>query len=291
MAHRRPDKAQQYLPPFRKMIERLLAVGRNADGVWFHDLDTVKGVPITPRPVHCWGYLYNAVHATFQLTGERGFRNEVERAMTAVARKPTYLFDDNPPVKTWKADAYSDSVESALVLLKYAPNAELEPGIDMAVAKIRAYIRPSGLVEGWHGDGNTIRTLLMFALWKSQGVRVEPWRPDLKLGAVSDGTRLLITIASDAPWSGSLVFDYPRHRVHWGMRENYPRLNEWPEWYVVEDDSRYFVSKDGTAKTVRIGAELRQGLGLEVTAGKPMIVEVTHGGLPPYGATRSVDRN
>ena len=43
---------------------------------------------------------------------------------------------------------------------------------------------PDGIIEGWHGDGNFVRTSLMFALWKSQGVTVAALASRRSPGAV-----------------------------------------------------------------------------------------------------------
>ncbi len=130
--HARPDKAAQYKPAFIRMIDRLLAVGRTADGVWHHDIDIVTGIPIASRHAHCWGYMFNGVYTAYMATGEPRFREAVERAINTVATKPDYLFDETPPVKWWSADSYSDAIESALVLMNRVPNPALPAQIDIA---------------------------------------------------------------------------------------------------------------------------------------------------------------
>ena len=130
--HARPDKAAQYRPAFIRMIDRLLAVGRTADGVWHHDIDIVTGKPIANRHAHCWGYMFNGVYTAYMATGEPRFREAVERALATVTRTPTYLFDETPPVAWWSADSYSDAIESALVLLNRMPTPGLPEQIDIA---------------------------------------------------------------------------------------------------------------------------------------------------------------
>ena len=51
--------------------------------------------------------------------------------------------------------------------------------------------QPDGIVEGWHGDGNFARTALMYGLWKTQGARLSPWKPYLRLGAVASEKPIL----------------------------------------------------------------------------------------------------
>jgi len=281
--HARPDKAAQYRPAFIKMIDRLLAVGRNADGVWHHDIDIVTGKPIAGRHAHCWGYMFNGVYTAYMATGEPRFREAVERALATVTRTPTYLFDETPPVAWWSADSYSDAIESALVLLNRLPTPGLPEQIDIATTKMLDVVRPDGIVEDWHGDGNTIRTGLMYVMWKTQGARLEPWSPEVHLGAQRNGASVLLSVTADRAWSGRVHFDYPRHRDHLHLPINYPRLNEWPEWFTVEHDRRYEVKVGDAAPIQRLGAELVQGLPMTLREGESVRIRVSDGGAPPYG--------
>ncbi|AMY08213.1 hypothetical protein LuPra_01406 [Luteitalea pratensis] len=281
--HARPDKAAQYRPAFIRMIDRLLAVGRTADGVWHHDIDIVTGKPIANRHAHCWGYMFNGVYTAYMATGEPRFREAVERALGTVTRTPTYLFDETPPVAWWSADSYSDAIESALVLLNRIPTPGLPEQIDIATAKMLDVVRPDGIVEDWYGDGNTIRTALMYVMWKAQGARLEPWNPQVHLGAERDGSSVLLSVTADRAWAGRVHFDYPRHRDHLHLPINYPRLNEWPEWFTVEHDRRYEVRVGDGPPAARLGAELVQGLALTLKEGESVRIRVNDGGAPPYG--------
>ncbi len=280
--HVRPDKAREYRPAFVRMIDRLLEVGRNADGVWHHDIDIMTGAPLADRHAHCWGYMFNGVYTAYLTTGEARFKEAVERALATVTSTPTYLFDPQPPVEWWSANSYSDAIESALVLHNRMPTPGLPDRIDAAVTKMLDVVRPDGIVEDWHGDGNTIRTALMYVMWKSQGARLEPWHPGVHLGAERSDSGVRLGIEAEADWSGTLHFDHPRHRDILHLPINYPRLNEWPEWFTVEHDRRYSV-RIGDDESVRIGAELVQGLPVTLRAGDTITIEVTDGGDAPYG--------
>lgn len=282
-SHVRPDKAAAYEPAFVKMIDRLLEVGRTPDGVWHHDIDIVTGKPIANRHAHCWGYMFNAVYTAYMTTGEARFREAVERAIATVVRTPDYLFDETPPVAWWSADSYSDAIESALVLMNRLPNPALGEQIDVATTKMLDRIRPDGIVEDWHGDGNTIRTALMYTMWKTQGARLEPWDRRTHLGAVRDGGTTTLVVEAEAPWSGLVRFDHLRHRDHLHLPINYPRLNEWPEWFTVEPDRRYRVVIGTGAPVDRLGAELVQGIPVTLKAGETLRIAVTDGGAAPYG--------
>jgi hypothetical protein len=54
--------------------------------------------------------------------------------------------------------------------------------------------RGRGIVEGGYADGNFNRTSLMYALWKTQGTSVRPWRADVRFGAVRQGEGVALAI-------------------------------------------------------------------------------------------------
>ncbi len=69
-------------------------------------------------------------------------------------------------------------------------------------------------------------------------------------------------------------FDTPRHRLHMRLPLNYPRLNEFPEWFTADPDATYRVRVDGGAWRTVGGAELARGLALTASPGATCEVEV-----------------
>jgi hypothetical protein len=248
------------------MIDRLLETGRNADGVWITSID-FSGKPVDTRVAHCWGYLFKPVYVAHLISGERKYRDAVERAIRAVTEHPRYLFDETGAGRNWGANAYSDSLESALVLLNRLPDARFEEAIDAGIRKMLDRQKDNGIIEDWYGDGNYIRTALMYAFWKTQGASLHPWSSRVHLGASREGPQLNLELIADVAWQGRLRFDASRHRDHWNMAINYPRLNEYPEWFTVEGDALYDLRIDGAPARVHLGAELLRGLPLAVKAG------------------------
>ena len=57
-------------------------------------------------------------------------------------------------------------------------------------------------------------------------------------------------------------FDYARHRRILNFDRNYVRLNEFPEWFTVDENTLYRVSPGGDASRalVRLGSELIEGV-------------------------------
>jgi hypothetical protein len=135
--------------------------------------------------------------------------------------------------------------------------------------------RPDGIIGGWHGDGNFARTAIMYALWKQQGVTLQPWREDVRLGAVREDGTLQLQLTADRPWTGRLVFDPPRHRTILHLPQDYPRINQFQEWFTVDADRTYRVSRAGGAPQSCAGQLLLAGLAVDLqTANEPLLIIV-----------------
>lgn len=251
---------ERYREPFTQLVHHLLDVGLNEDGLWYTSiaLDTLD--PADARHAHCWGYLFNGVYTAHLITGEPRFRDATMHALKTVVEKPAiYLDDPDGSGRNYGSNAYSDALESAIVFRNRFPDVVDEGVLDTCVKRFLARQREDGIIEDWYGDGNYVRTALMYALMKSQGTWVEPWREDLRLGALPDRDGILLVLECDQPWEGRIRFDVPRHQYVFNMPVNYPRLNEWPEWYTVELDQLYAVTMD-SEELIRSGGELAQGL-------------------------------
>jgi len=130
------------------------------------------------------------------------------------------------------ADEYADSIEGAINLYNRERVESATEWIDSEIRDMWSVQQPDGVVEGWHGDGNSARTAIMYALWKTQGLTVQPWRTDVRLGAVQHGDGLCVSLIAGEPWSGKLVFDKPRHKLQMHLPIDYPRINQFPEWFT-----------------------------------------------------------
>ena len=60
-------------------------------------------------------------------------------------------------------------------------------------------------------------------------------------------------------------FDYARHRRVLNLDKNYVRLNEFPEWYAVDENTLYRVrSQSGdVAERILLGSELIAGIRMD----------------------------
>jgi len=165
-------------------------------------------------------------------------------------------------------DGYADALESGINLYNREPVPELKDWIDSEMKIMWGMQKENGLVGGWHGDGNFSRTAIMYALWKSQGVHCSPWQKDIRIGSESRDGCLYTVITTDNNFKGSLRFDYPRHRDILQLPIDYPRINQFPEWFTAEADVRYNLRsniKDLNGKFR--GEDLVSGLSFELSAG------------------------
>jgi len=68
-----------------------------------------------------------------------------------------------------------------------------------------------------------------------------------------------LNVSADAGWIGRILLDCPRHRTNVRLPLNYPRLNEFPEWFTVVASENYDVSVASDEPRRMTGAELLPG--------------------------------
>jgi hypothetical protein len=129
-----------------------------------------------------------------------------------------------------RMDGYADSLEGAINLHNREPIPSAAAWIDSEIRTMWSFQKDDGVIEGWHGDGNFARTSLMYALWKTQGLHIDPWRADVRLGAVRDDDRLLISLSADQPWSAN-CFRSAAARDYLRCRSLPPRISQFSSGY------------------------------------------------------------
>ena len=228
VARTRPDKHAAYREPLHAMYDRILEVGVNTNGLFHTAIDPVSGEVLDATPTDNWGYNLDGMYAVWLVDGAERYRDATRRALGSLQEHYTG--------QLWErgsADGLADSIEGALNLFNREPVPSAAEWMDTEIRRMWAKQQPDGVIEGWHGDGNFARTSLMYALWKTQGCRAEPWRKDVRVGAVREGRDLCVSLSADAAWSGRLVFDRPRHRDSMRLPLDYPRINQFPEWFTL----------------------------------------------------------
>jgi hypothetical protein len=276
-----PQKAAAYRAPIHEMLDRILAVGRNEDGLFYNVIDPRAGKPVNANIADNFGYVLNGFYTMYQLDGTTEYRDAVRKALGALDAKYRGFDWEN-----LGQDGDADAIEGALYLYNREPVPSAAAWMDYQIrwmwTKQDSAHRPNleqwrgrGIVEGWYADGNFNRTSLMYALWKTQGTSVRPWRADVRFGAVKRGDRLLVSIEADSAWTGELRFDVPRHRTILGLPADWPRINSYPEWYTVDERATYRVLEvaSGRRRTVT-GEELARGLAVDARSGRHVQLEI-----------------
>jgi len=256
------ERAKTWTPAIRKMLDRVLE-SANADGMLYNAVSNADLKPRGEGLTDNWGYVYGAVYAFYQVTGDEKYREAARRVLRNLGKYRGHDFEGGT------MDGFADSVEGAIYLAAREPVPEAFDYIESEMRRLFGYQQADGTIERWYGDGNWNRTLLLYALMKTQGCYLKNWAPGVELGAVRDGDALFVSVRSARAWSGRVAFDYARHRRELNLRKNYVRLNEWPEWYAVDENTLYRVEDPGTGKAeVRLGSELKEGLVLAVAEGR-----------------------
>ncbi|HEY6553179.1 MAG TPA: hypothetical protein VI669_07470, partial [Vicinamibacteria bacterium] len=257
-------RADSYRPVLGRMLDRILS-SANPDGMLYNEIRGSDLEPLDRRLSDNWGYVYGAVYTHYMVTGETRYRDAVLRVLRNLPRYRGYDWENG------SHDGYADAIESALYLVAREPVPEALSWIESEVRTLIDFQQADGTIERWYGDGNWNRTLLLYAMWKTQGCYVEGWREGLKLGASRQGDRLFVSIEGPAGWKGKLHFDYARHRRTLNFARNYVRLNEWPEWFTVDENTLYLVVDGSGREVLRLGSELKDGI--EVAAPGRFVVE------------------
>jgi hypothetical protein len=254
------DRVPRYRAAVQRMLDRILQSAQ-PDGMLYNEVDAETLVPLDKRLSDNWGYIYGAVYTFYQVTGEAKYRDAVRRVLTGLPRYRNYPWEPgrNPPLGSF--DGYADSLESAIYLVNREAVPEALDWIESEMRVMLGMQRADGHVEDWYGEGNFNRTALLYAYMKSLGVRPARWEPGVGVGSARDGDRLIVSIA--APSARRIQFDYARHRRVLNLRLNLVRLNEFPEWFTVDENTLYRIGRPGSAGEIRLGSELIAGVVLE----------------------------
>jgi hypothetical protein len=82
---------------------------------------------------------------------------------------------------------------------------------------------------------------------------------------------LCLSIAADRPWSGRVVFDRARHRDVLRLPLDYPRINQFPEWFAVDATAGYEITTRGLDRLERVtGSGLLAGIPVTVESGREL---------------------
>ena len=265
-----PELKKKYQNNLHKLLDRVLEVGRNEDGMFFNAINAKTGVVKDSMIVDNWGYLLNAHYSVYLIDGKEEYRNAYFEAIKHLNSKYRNFKWEGTSV-----DGYADAIESAINLYNREPDASLKEWMDSEIKVMWDMQKNNGIVSGVYPDGNFTRTSIMYSLWKTKGIHCSPWREDLKFGAETKEGELLISIKADSPWKGKLTFDRQRHKEILHLPIDYPRINQFPEWFIADREKKYvLVSSDQNLNGKYSGDELIEGITINLEDDRPVFIKI-----------------
>ncbi|MFT7162264.1 MAG: hypothetical protein ACI9GZ_003453 [Bacteroidia bacterium] len=254
-------KKKAYQPHIHEMLDRILEVGRNEDGLFHNAINPKNGTIKWDGTADTFGYTLNGFYTVYQIDSIESYRTATLKILSVLNEK--YRDFD------WEhgsSDGYADAIEGALNLYAREPLASTAEWIDSETQVMWSMQdsshmanalkwQGSGIIEGWHGDGNFARTTIMYCLWKTQGMTVHPWRSDIEVGAVMNGNDLMISVSVKKDWKGNLRFDSPRHKTVMKMPFDWPRINQLPEWFTPLENMNFELIRLNDQKSQRYSEE------------------------------------
>jgi hypothetical protein len=261
-------KRDAYKTHIYNMLDRILEVGRNEDGLFYNSVDPVKGVPVNEGIADNFGYTLNGFYTVYLLDNIQRYREPVIKALDVLNGKYRNF--------AWEGtsqDGYADAIEGALNLYSREAVPSAAEWIDSEIQVMWNKQQPSGIIEGWHGDGNFARTTIMYCLWKTRGTYLVPWREDLEIGAVQKDSLLYLTISAKNDWKGKLMFDIKRHSDFMHLPIDWPRINQFPEYFTIEKEKTYkIIPANGRVEMFVSGNDLKKGFQVKIKGGQTTLL-------------------
>lgn len=265
-----PAEKRQYERPLREIFENILAKGRNADGMLYSAYNPKSGTN-SGKLCDTWGYIYDGFYTMSLVDDLPQYREAASHALNNLLGK----YEGVPWADKSTMDATADSTESAINLVNRLPVNSAATWCDRQMRLMWSVQRPDGVIEGWHGDGNFARTSIMYALWKSLGIHVTPWRADVRVGAARNGESICVFLEADKHWQGHVVFDRSRHKDYLHLPIDYPRINQFPEWFTPKPQSQYTIKNtDSEQQATHSGSQLISGVPLTLRPGEMILWQI-----------------
>jgi hypothetical protein len=214
-----------------------------------------------------WGYNYVSFYCYYLVTGDKKYRDVIRTPLVNLAKPKYHLY----PWEGTNIDGYADSIEGGLYLLSVMPVPEGSAWADREVADSLVNKPIAGTSKF---ECNAIRTVTLYGLSKTQGVRISKWRDDLRLGAARKGAGAVVLVSAQHPWEGELLFDISRHMLWLHFAHDFPRINYLPEYFTVSPERQYRLTVGSAKPRVVTGDSLRQGLRVQLRAGEELVIAV-----------------
>jgi hypothetical protein len=265
------EKKKTYQQPLYDFLDYILEHGRNDDGFFYNAINPQTGEVVDEALADTWGYTLNGYYSVYMVDSVDAYKDVVTKIFENLHKYRDHDWENGG------ADGYADAVEGAINLYNRVPDERAAKWIDSEIQVMWSMQDSShrenaqqwkgtGIIEGWYGDGNFARTSIMHNLWKSKGTYLQPWIPEIKLGAEMAGDTLYIAVQSSVPWEGKLHFDKARHETGLNMPIDWPRINQFSEWYTVKPNQKYHLTELQESSQEVEGESLIEGMELTLEA-------------------------
>jgi hypothetical protein len=266
------EKKAYFQKQVHRLLDYILKEGRNEDGLFYNAINPKTGEVAEPNLADTWGYTLNGFYSVYMVDKAERHREAVTTVFSNLHKYHNYNWEN------LGADGYADAIEGALNLYNRIPDERAAKWVDAEIRVMwsmqdsahRANAQQwnnTGIIEGWYGDGNFARTTIMYNLWKSKGTYLQPWKQDVKIGAEMKGDTLFISVQSETPWEGRLYFDRARHAENMKLPVDWPRINQFPQWFTIDPEKQYDVIdvQDGSSRKAS-GKSMTDGIDLTLKA-------------------------
>lgn len=156
----KPAKKPVYRNRMYEILDRILEVGRNQDGMFYNEVNMITGEPVDSNIVDNWGYIYKAYYTIYLLDNRTDYRDAAIKPLKIVNRKYRNFNCENG-----SSDGFADAIESGINLYNREPVPELKDWLDSEMKIMWSMqdtkFENSGIIEGWHGDVKSFTCLLI----------------------------------------------------------------------------------------------------------------------------------
>ena len=265
-----PEKRQQWKKYIHMMLDRILETGRNEDDLFYNEINPLTGEIISKGIADNFGYTLNAYYFVSELDSVPEYKEAVIKALSILFSKYRNFDWENGG-----CDGYADAIEGALNLYNRIPIETTKMWLDSEIKVMWNYQKPDGIIEGWHGDGNFARTTIMYCLWKTMGLLPDTWDENLKLGAIHKDGVLRVFLYCHNGWKGKIIFETSRFKDKMHMPIDYPRINQFQQWFTPEKEKKYQIRffPSGKKQTYT-GQMLLDGIMVKISPGEKLYFEV-----------------
>ena len=77
-----PEKKEQYQPALYTLLDRILEIGRNEDGIFYNAVNPKSGEVADEGIVDNWGYVFDAYYSVWLVDKKEEYRNAVLNGFT-----------------------------------------------------------------------------------------------------------------------------------------------------------------------------------------------------------------